>query len=389
MQQLQQQQLQQGINPFMSPKFVPVPEMGSNGVRSTHGQVSLISPYSNAVQYNKIEVRERPTMTPISAMVQPRQTSSPASLYEPKGNSLYQNYEPVKSMRMVHTPTITSERHQETSSGKIDPRAELQNQINFILTNTPNLSEGSRQKHRDAIIKAVQSSFENVHSEFVPIKTESERPDSHMAVGRPQSFSSAALYQMRTEPERKMFAKQRAFPSAYESFRNSIASEENQQQMPPTIPQPLSYKSNMQQQIQQYLQEQINQEEKYTAPLGNLISNKLRQQVLQKVNSPYSDNMPQGNRFSMAPMLLNSPKDVESATVVSQATSSTSPVSFLLSQQRSQQENSESPQHRHQATEITAKTPSHIQPENVRSTREYSEWWKESPTSIPLAVYQT
>ncbi|OTF75644.1 hypothetical protein BLA29_005749, partial [Euroglyphus maynei] len=60
--------------------------------------------------------------------------------------------------------TVQVETVEGPPSSTIDTRAELQNQIKHILASSPNLSEDSRVRHREAIFKAVHSLIEPTDS---------------------------------------------------------------------------------------------------------------------------------------------------------------------------------------------------------------------------------
>lgn len=94
-----------------------------------------------------------------------QQGPSPQPSYSDQGSSKLRYLDqtqggPQASRFQMPEPQVTSSIIMPQPKGKtVDPRQELQDQINFVLQNSPNLSEGSRGRHRDDIYKAVQESL--------------------------------------------------------------------------------------------------------------------------------------------------------------------------------------------------------------------------------------
>lgn len=396
-QQLQLQQLQQqyhqngGISQYIPTKALPLPEVNDNEPTSLHGRVSVMTGSPKMTPYDDIVSRHAPLpfsdskqipLSPLSLLSQSGQSqlqSFYGSQYKPNYGQPNE-YDPMRSLRLLQGPSSQSVQ-EESSSKQVDPKTELQNQINFVLTNTPNLSQDSRHKHREAIIKAVQASFDEVDSRYVP------PPSGHhqsSEIQRPRPVSVGSLYsgQSRPETSAKMIMSGSPNPfsvmPAYDSFRQSAGLQQQiAPLLPPVTPLSPSYKPNMQKQIQQYLREQIENESKNGAHISQLI-NGIRRPLPNKYEDNLFDRDERMGRMQMNPaFLLSSQPEAASTASASKSkpVSTESNVSSQYPKYALAAYGSQNPRN-----ELTSSS----QVDSAQSSRGYSEWWKERAVQEPL-----
>ncbi|KAI2806805.1 hypothetical protein BLOT_008764 [Blomia tropicalis] len=365
---------------------------------------------------------------------------------------LSQQHEQSARMRLIDQegssiqipqPQLSSSIQMPESNQKIDPKRELQEQINFVLQNSPNLSENSRGKHRNEVIRAVQESMSELDSS-------NGQRSNHGQYGSVDSLvpSSYASHQYRSESNEgqrqpklaildntnSQYKPQQLMSTSQFAPESSAYSRYNQESTMflPSPGQPQSnlnlipqskvqgttsdtasnaalqsqYKTNLHQEIQRYLQEQM---QKSTGTPVNFVSgsggsmytlsnqhnpmmkyNQQSSEIVEKVLSEQSQhphsmllNAPgqqvesaeKPNHFMLARQteLIQSQSSQQStSTVNAPSDSKPSTTNVASSSSSSKSMNLES------QLANSATSSANIQPESAKTLRGYNQWWKET-----------